>query len=280
MNDKLSLVLEITNIHPQKVIHFSDNFAEDAFGIQLGDSEWYFVKIFNSGKNYRRERIVTESFEEAGPVLYAGKLHADRYFMIRPLIVGTPLQSSGIDEKTSYELGYMLGKFHTISMPKNKIVEQSVDSIFYRWFENSQQFFTQAINDRLIQKFDASFTKYKNDSLAITHMDFRIGNVIKNINGLHLIDFGSAKYTDNFFDFVKIRKELKTLSLKNWVAFSHGYNKVIDIDLINPEVQKKIDFFQFAHGIGGLSFSSRNVEENSQFIKQNKKTVLAFLDES
>ncbi|MEX0380719.1 phosphotransferase family protein [Leuconostoc sp. MS02] len=279
MNNKLSLVLKIINIHPQKVVHFNDNFAEDTFGIQLSNFEWYFVKIFNSSKSYRRERIVTDSFEESGPVLYAGKLRENQYFMVRPLIAGNPLQKSEIDEKTSYELGYMLGKFHAISIPKNKIIEQSVDSIFYGWFENSQQFFSQAINDRIAQKFDTSFTKCKNDPLAIVHMDFRIGNVIKNINGLHLIDFGSVKFTDIFFDFAKIRNELRPLSLSNWTAFNRGYNQVIDIDLINSEVQEKIDLFQFIHGIGGLSFSSGNVEKNSQFIKQNKKTVLAFLDE-
>lgn len=48
--------------------------------------------------------------------------------------------------------------------------------------------------------------------ISISHMDFRLGNIIINKDlELKVIDFEHSKLDDKYFDFVKIRKELKKI---------------------------------------------------------------------
>lgn len=258
---------------------YLDNYTSKVYKIVNSNSENKIMKIFPDKYDYEREFEVIQALSDENlyEISFAGNWEGV-YYIIRNYIEGNILSSSYLENHLNvcFKLGQLLAKFHSVEAPD--FFKESLGDIYMKWSTKSLQYFSIE-KQNLIRKIALNNTS-THSLTKITHMDFRLGNIIVDAKEtIQVIDFESVKFTDPFLDFPKIRTELSKIGNNYWLEFAKGYDSLTDINILKQDNKHKIDFCEFLHGLGGLSFihNSNRVTDDPFFIA-NRHIIESYLE--
>lgn len=269
--DNISKIL-IDNITCEDLIDkyiekkYNNNYSNDVFRLLI-DNEYYILKFYKNKKKMENEIKISDLvMDNDYKVLYKG-LKNSKYYTIRKYIEGKLLEDNeDINLDIVIKIGKELKKIHSLKIDSNMKID-TTEEIFLKWIKNLED------RDVEIDKIKKVFSKRLeifNYEIAVTHMDFSLGNLIIDKNSeLKVIDFETAKITDKYFDFVKIRCELKKYN-GLWDEFKKSYGENLDED--------KIDFYEFVHSIGGLLYIYSNNKNKNSFYFENRNYLNRYIE--
>lgn len=254
------------NIEKYIIKKYKDNYTNQVYKLLI-DNNYYILKFFNKEKGKNNEVKISNIFyNNKYKVLEEGEKN-NSFYIIRRYIAGKPLENSeSLDVNLTFRIGKLLKKFHLLKNPNLDI--STTENIFLKWVKKIEGF---GIETKNIKKIFYKIKPLFREELTLTHMDFRLGNIILNSSlGLNIIDFEHCKFSDKYFDFVKIRRELKKGS-DLWIAFKKGYNEELD--------EGKIDFYEFIHSVGAISYIYSNGREKNSFYLENLTYLTRYIEE-
>lgn len=271
-NDDISKIL-IDNITCEDLIEkyiekkYNNNYSNDVFRLFI-NNEYYILKFYKNKRKMENEiRISDLVMDNDYKVLYKGLKNSKYYYTVRKYIEGKLLEDNeDINLDIVIKIGKELKKIHSLKIDSNMKID-TTEEIFLKWIKNLEN---RDIEINKIKKVFYKRVEIFNYEIAVTHMDFRLGNLIIDKNSdLKVIDFETAKITDKYFDFVKIRCEFKKYN-GLWDEFKKSYGENLDED--------KIDFYEFLHSIGGLSYIYSNNKNKNSFYFENRNYLDQYIE--
>lgn len=263
---------EIDNIFSKMLIDkyivkkYSNNYSNDVFKMFINNN-YYILKFYKNKRKMENEiRISNLVMDDDYRVLYKGVKNL-KYYTIRKYIEGKLLEDNeNINLDIVIKIGKVLKRIHSLKTDSNMKIE-TTEEIFLKWIKKLED---RDIEIDKIKKVFYKRVEIFNCEIAVTHMDFRLGNLILDSNlEIKVIDFETAKITDKYFDFVKIRCELKKYN-GLWDEFKKSYGENLDED--------KIDFYEFLHSIGGLSYIYSNNKSKNSFYLENMDYLNQYIE--
>lgn len=180
-----------------------------------------------------------------------------------------------LSEKQIFEIGKILGKLHKIPiLDKNdlnswiKYLIECLDMVNSELENYLGIALNTKIQDYLRKQIDGLIKNNYHNS--ITHMDFRIGNLIIDNNNVSLIDFENVKNGDYVFDFVK---SFKILSKQQFQLLLKGFKTEFEVD---KDFYERLKFYLLFDSYTCIYWCIQNNQVKGTFFKNNMKVVDIF----
>jgi fructosamine-3-kinase len=233
----------------------------------------YIFKICNNEKKRKTESeylLYLNKYILVPDIINNGS-KKDVHYIIIEFICGDSMydeESRKLLDKTIEEIGQLLAKLHTVPLSK---IDDNWKEYLLGCLEKTKEVLDGYLGSVNNQKIYEYLKKYINDKLdynpVLLHMDFRIGNLIFNNDGIYLIDLESVKSGDSVFDFVKMSR---ILTVHQFKILLKTYNKNRTLD---NNFKKKLVFYRLFDSYTSLFWCISKNQINSNYFEINSKVV-------
>lgn len=265
----------------QEVSSVPESYSSQVFALSLRGGGKIILKIPYNIKKFKRELNILKMLESDFPVpkvldYWEGAEDIPAALLLS-FIDGEPLTGK-IDKDLAWQMGYLLGSLHTISLPEYGLVpeektdwKRSLEITAFGWLQELKTLLALTEIIKMEQAFKTFLDRLPPPrGPVLIHMDYRPGNIlVQNAKIKGLIDFESSRGGEAEIDCSKMKVEVWEQYQGTKKAFVEGYeNTGSKLSLSESEA-----FYDYFLALGAVAWSLRRAQTNAPFFYTNLEKI-------
>ena len=277
MEENIKDIFKNLNIEVNEIIPANNSFNAEVYIInnkyvlKLTDKEKKMNTVIRYMKHLSNYLLTAEVIDNG--------IINNKYYVIMNYIEGENKFDEEIDSVTDtqlIEMGKLLARLH------NAPLIDTDDDSWFNYLNKKLDESYEVLNDVFLDdnKIIYDYLKnYINNNIkdnyknTILHMDFRIGNLIFNNNGIYLIDMDSMKNGDYICDFFKM---YNSLSKERFNILLSGYKEIRNID---DNFYERLNFYRLFTSYTVLNWCISRNRKDSDHYNKNYNIVMKYLND-
>ncbi len=281
--NNIERAIDKMNLNILKIENVPESYSSEVCRIVLEDNKRVILKIpFTKNKllkEYTMLRLLQDKFPVPKILEYWEGDEKTPGALLLSYIEGKTMTKK-INGKLSYQLGMLLGKFHSIEVLRDEL--EQIESLMFKpndeWWSTIKKWFDNCIGecmdsidrDLLERSIDLFNTYYKDlpqpDHPTFVHMDFRPGNILVHKNKINgILDFESCRVGSADIDFAKVKIYIWDKYKGTKDQFIKGYEEIRPL----PNLSKTLPLYLLFDALAGVSWCIKRNKIKDEFYKEN-----------